>query len=160
VSYPRHQLARTFKFAQRTAGNIALNSSLAWTNIDTALDMVLAAQVGDVVECCVSTYFGDAAEIGSGSLDFATIVGGVAVNYVGSTGGTADFATPWTIPAQLKFVMYGTAMRTLIAGDISSGTVTLRLRGRTDTANARTMRGTAQFPLKVWAKNLGPQDPN
>lgn len=143
--------------AARTGGNLTLNST-AWANVDTALDLTLIAQVGDVVECAVAAYFGEAEAV-SGSLDFWTVVSGAAVNPVGSDGTTTGYATAWIVPSSVKHLLSGSMMRILDATDISAtGTVTLRLRYRTDGAANKVVRATVAMPLKVWAKNLGPQE--
>jgi hypothetical protein len=50
-------------------------------------------------------------------------------------------------------------MLTLIAGDIASSTITLRLLYATSAAS-QTIQATAASPLLFWAKNLGPPDPH
>lgn len=161
MAYPRFQRARDFKFITRTSGNMTLNST-SWANVDNGLDIVLVAQAGDVIE------------VGGGWLienqnpdlftDVATIVSGIPVNYFGTQG--AESATSqgihgwYGLGGGVYMSVGGGDMKELVSGDISSGTVTLRLRYRTLSAANRVVRATADNPFRWWAKNLGPKDPN
>jgi hypothetical protein len=164
MAYPRYRAARAHKFWLRTAGNLTLNSNVTWADlptIGTTWDTVLAAQVGDTVECGLSAFV-ESAVVGV-SFDVFTIVSAAAVNQI-STGTTASNSTfgvtAWYSPASMIATPAGSAMYTLTGGDISGGTVTLRLRYLSDSATNRTLRGTAPTPLQFWVKNLGPADPN
>ena len=50
----------------------------------------------------------------------------------------------------------GSIFRTLVAGDISSGTVLMRLRYATAAAVNRSIFASSVNPLEVWARNHGP----
>lgn len=49
---------------------------------------------------------------------------------------------------------------TLNTGDISDGTVTLRLYYRQSSSTNRSLSAVSVLPFQVYAKNLGPADPN
>lgn len=160
MSYPRFQLARSHKHFTRSVGNLTLNSS-TWADlptIGTTWDAVLSAQVGDTIEAGVSGVLG--AENVQIHFDVATIVAGVVTNYFGS--GTVSNAgvCAWLAEAVQTTNIGGSAMRTLVAGDISAGTVTLRLRYRGSAATSRTLYASADLFFQFFVKNLGPVDPN
>jgi hypothetical protein len=159
MAYPRYQAARAFKFSQRTAGSLTANST-SWANLDTGLDLTLAVQVGDVIECGVS--FQTENEASTLRLDVGTLVSAAIVNYFGGAvdPGSNYGVSGWTAPGGIAASVSGSVMKTIVAGDISAGAVTLRLRYRTDSAANKTVHGVAARPFQFWAKNLGPSDPN
>lgn len=128
--------------------------------IGTTWDAVLTAQVGDVVEVGMSARLESEGVIAI--FNVHTIVSAAAVNGVGGgvTGTTGVGISSWTMPPSNNFVTGGPAWYTLVAGDLSSGTVTLRLRYRTFTAANRTLDANTGNPLSFMAKNLGPMDPH
>ncbi len=162
MAYPRYQRARDFKRARRTAGNVTISTSLA--NVDTALDISLAAQVGDYIEYGVLAHItlingSDAA------FDVATIVSGSVVNYFGGStlavgNGPWYFGPPSGAGTSIPLMMSGSMLYPLVAADISAGTVTLRLRCIGGGSGAVSLKASSTEPLTVWAKNLGPADPN
>lgn len=162
MSYPRFQLARSFKRAQRTSGNITLNQTAA-TDVDAGLDLILAAQVGDLIEYGISGRTdATASDVG---FDVYTWVAGAPVSSFGpglTTGLAAAAGVPhWYAPASAFRSIEGPMLGPpLIAGDLSGGLVTLRLRYAKSAATAKTLNADAATPLTVWAKNLGPADPN
>lgn len=159
MAYPRSQRSRAIRMAVRTAGSITGITNTA-INVDTALDMVLQAQVGDVLEYTIN---GVAAASGTINLilDVATMVAGSPVNYFGTFDGTIErgvwawFVTNIT-PEQ---AIGGSAWRTLVAGDLSGGTCTVRLRAIASGASA-TIYATVPIPLHVMVRNLGPVSPH
>lgn len=164
MTYPRYQAARAFKFFTRTAGNLTLNST-AWADMPTigsTWDAVLAAQVGDTIECGVSAVWGG--ENVFASLDVCSVV---SAAYVSAWGGSAISGSAGSGVGAWQHAQGGindgsggAIMRALIAGDISAGTVTLRLRYRTSTAANKTLFANADNSFHFYAKNLGPADPN
>jgi hypothetical protein len=94
-----------------------------------------------------------------GFLDFVTVVGGVVTNSFGADGAPSNShggILAWRgLSSRFEF-MGGSFFRTLAAGDISAGTVTLRLRGRTGTLANKTLFATTDTPLEYWARNHGP----
>ena len=160
MAYPRFQLARSFKFLQYTAGDIAMNST-SWANlIGTTNDLVLAAQVDDVVEVGLSSQSQN--EGSTGRIDVASIVSAAPVNYWGGGAepSTGYGVSSWTLVSAQFGNQGGSVMKKIVAGDLSAGTVTLRLRYRTDISSLKTLYAAATRPLQFWAKNLGPVDPS
>jgi len=158
MAYPRFTRARDFKFIKKTAGNYTINN-ISWTNLDTGLDLVLRAEIGDVIEAAVSCWW--AQESTDGYLDMATLVSGSPVHYFGGTGaGTNAGVSGWGNNLTAGGPASGPVMYTLVSGDISADTVTLRLLFRTSVATNKTLKASADFPFFVQAKNLGPVDPH
>lgn len=157
MAYPRSQRSRAFKFSQRTAGNVTITT--AALNIDTALDLTLAAQVGDVIEYAI----GGSCTAVSGSnanFDVATIVSAAIVNYFG-LGMTGKAWPGWHVTGiAADLPVTGAAWRTLVAGDLSSGNVTLRLRGYGGGTGSHILLASTTSPLTVFARNLGPVSPH
>lgn len=147
-----------YGFTKRTAGDITVNGT-SWANLDTGMDIVLTAQTADVIEVHLNTFYGaTAVTVG---LDVVTVVGGSPVNSL-ATGAAPDNANSGiagcSIASGLGAVSIGASgstMYTLQSGDISGGTVTLRVRVRTGTAANRTVSGTVVRPTFFSAKNLG-----
>lgn len=142
--------------ATRTSGDISL-ASTAIADVDTGLDLVLNAIAGDLI------FWGISGNLASASppcvFDVFTVVGGSPVNPFGP-GLSASAASLQGIPAlasgaSTSFSLQGEYPRTLVSGDISSGTVTLRLRYAKTNVTARTLFAQTNIPLKVWAKNYG-----
>lgn len=143
-----------YGFVKRSSGDLTLNNT-AWTNVDTGIDIVLTAVAGDVIE--VAGSFAWDAGSPNVCLDVATIVSGSPVNYVGATGGGSDLGIAgWIGIAAVSYASGASVMYTLVSGDISAGTVTLRLRYRTTSAANRILRSSTTIPLHWSAKNLGP----
>lgn len=146
--------------ARRTAGNLTLNST-SWANVDTGLDLVLnEVQEGDEIVYGISYRVSN--EAVTLYLDVATIVSGSPYRSLGRR--DAVEASPgdqgiigWRAESSVATSESGMAPPyTVVAGDISSGSVTLRLRYATASAANRTMNGASTAPLDVWAMNLGP----
>jgi hypothetical protein len=162
-SYPRFQRARDFKFFTRTAGDLTINST-TWANlptIGTTWDITLTAQVGDTVEVGFSALLSPEAVVAV--FDAVTVVSGSLVNSVASQTTPNDSyegVAAWFATSSVAVGAGGVVMYTLLAGDVSAGTVTLRPRYRTSTATNRTLNAATNQPLQFWAKNLGPMDPN
>lgn len=163
MAYPRYRAARSHKSFLRTAGNLTLNST-SWADlptVGTTWDLVLAAQVGDTVEVGLSARIdSEAVEL---YLDVVTIVSAAAVTSVGNQAApssTTRGVSAWTGIPSVVGKAAGSALYTLVSADISSGTVTLRLRYRTSSATNKVLNAVADYPLHFWGKNLGPADPN
>lgn len=142
--------------ATRTAGNLTINST-SWANVDTGTDLVLTAATGDVIEVGISARVTAGAANTDTAFDVATIVSASPVNYFATAGGASDHGVIGWLAKDTQDTRFGsTITRTLVSGDISGGTVTLRLRYRQDTAGNRLFVGTATDPFIWYAKNLGP----
>lgn len=133
----------------RTAGSYTLNST-SYADIDTGLDLTLTAASGDIVEVTLNGVYGS--ESVNGFIDVATVVAGSPVNYFGAAT-TGDGILGWAKFAGAVTFPFGSSMsRTLVAGDVSAGTVKLRLRYKTNTAANLTLFGTSGDPLTFEAK--------
>jgi hypothetical protein len=157
MGYPRFQRARNFKFVNRTTGNITL-SSTTWSAVDGAggLDIVLMAQVGDVLEVGLSAVWNN--EAISGYLDVGVLVAGSLVSYIGTAAVPGTGIEAWYGQPSATSAIGGSQMRALVAGDISSGVVTCRPYGRVNTSGSKTLLAAPSDPFHFWVKNLGPMD--
>ena len=144
--------------AKLTSGSITMNSSV-WANVSTSLDLTLNASTGDVIEYAISANVANASV--EAYFDVVTLVGGSPVNSFGFDAAPANPSTSYGIQAWLCGVgaslgLAGNFFRTLVAGDISSGTVTLRLRYATGGVGSRSLVAGTSQPVEVWARNHGP----
>lgn len=145
--------------ARRTAGNVTVNSNAAWANIDTAIDLVLPAVVGDLIEVSVSGIWG-AESANVGFLDVVSIVGGNPVNSWGVGGAvvtnpqTVQGVQAWRGEQGVYCGFGGAVSKRVVAGDISGGNVTLRLRAATSAASNKTFYAGTVNPFCWHAKNL------
>lgn len=156
MPYPRFQRARNVKFARRMSTDVSLGT--AWIAVDTALDLVLEAQTGDVIEYGVNALWDSDAVLGA--MDVVTIVSSSPVTYFSSGTSTqsGNGAVGWFAAPSSFISVSGSVMLTLVTGDISGGLVRLRLYAHT-TSGTRTLFATSTNPLQVFAKNLGPVQP-
>ena len=156
MAYPRFQRSRDFKY-KNVNTQLTVNST-NWTNVGTSIDITLSAQTGDVIEVNMDGLYASVAEYVF--FDVCTVVSGSPVNYFGwgsSDPGSGEGIRAWYgsgLAADFQSVGGGSVYE-LAGGDISNGTVTLRLRVRCKTGAARDVT-----VYHWWAKNLGPQDPN
>jgi hypothetical protein len=145
--------------AKLTSGGITANST-TWANVNTALDLTLNATTGDVIEFAISAGLSNAA-VAMG-FDVVSVVSAAPVNSFGMDASApanwAAFGGPsgWYSGASNELSVAGSIFRTLVAGDISSGTVLMRLRYATAAAVNRTIFCSSVNPLEVWARNHGP----
>lgn len=136
--------------AQRTAGNVALNSNGAWTAIDTALDLTLTGlTAGQWVEVGIIGRW--STEGVAAGLDFFSMVSGSPVNaWIGTSRGG------WGAPSAAQSISAtGSVVKQLVSGDLSAGSLTLRLFGQTGSAAVKTLVATTTEALTVWARVLG-----
>lgn len=161
MAYPRFQMAREFKFASRTAGNVT-TASTSFVAIDTGTDITLRAAVGDVIEGCMMLVASCAATASGGAYNFATIISGTVVNNFTTA---ADGVGRTFDPVAGGGNLIGLAARylyTVQIADISLGTVTVRALARQIGA-AATLTIYADGTNRIFqfsARNLGPADPN
>lgn len=158
MAYPRYRVARSFKLAKRSSGDISTVNTGTGTflSVDTALDLSLAGQVGDVIEYHLAVLLG--VENFGVFFDVGTIVSAAVVNrFTGTI--TQGWPGWYGVGGRLE-KCNGPAFYTLVSGDISAGTVTLRLLY--SAAGIRTVYAStaSNLWLTVAAKNLGPVDPN
>lgn len=159
MSYPRHQLARNFKFVTKGT-NTACNSDSVTANVDTALDLTIAAQVGDVVECTLNAFVDNTAPYLL--IDAVSVVSGSPVNSWGRQAVVSGlaFVPAWRANPSVYTYLSGSAWKTIAASDLASGLLTVRLRYHTILSGTKTLVGGADGRMMFAAINLGPQDPN
>jgi hypothetical protein len=147
---------------RRTAGNITLTGTTTWstlTTIGTAGDLTLNATAGDVIEgIAMFAVGGENVEL---IFDWVTVVSGTVTNSF-----SLNAAAPAAFTNLDRNVYYkingstqavpGSLFRTLTAGDISAGTVTVRLRYATGAATNRTLFAGTVSPFTIAARNHGP----
>jgi hypothetical protein len=148
---------------RRNSGNIALTGTTSWstlTTIGTAGDLTVTAAAGDVIEAGVSALIGG--EAASFSFDPVTVVGTTVTNSFAVNGSapslwtTCNGPSGWFCPSGALTPVSGPIHYTLASGDISSGTVKVRLRYAMDAATNKTLYGTTGNPFMWWIRNLGP----
>ena len=149
--------------AKRTAGNVTLTGTSTWsdlTTIGSAMDLTLNASTGDVIEFTASGIVNNInIDIG---FDVVTIVSSAAVNSFGldaaAPANSAAFngVSAWFCDNNDIRQLSGSIFRTLLAGDISSGTVKMRMRYAMSSATSRTLYADTGHPFEIWARNLGP----
>lgn len=139
---------------ERTEGDLTLNST-TWSDlptIGTTWDITFDAAAGDWIETGLSALV-NVGEVET-HFDVWTIVGGTPTNRI--SGGDQGVAAWWArAAADGIFLPGGSVLYQLKAGDISGGTVTLRLRYKTVQAANRSVRAsTATHALQWWAAIL------
>jgi hypothetical protein len=141
------------KKVTRTSGNIVINNT-AWTALDTGMDLFVAAVVGDTIEMTVN--FATGPEGVSAFFDVGTIVSAAVVNRVSGTGAAEYGIQGWTAPLNLSMYESGSYFYTVLAGDLSGGTVTMRLLFRTQNAVNKTVYANTGNPCQFAISNRGP----
>ena len=138
-----------------TTGNKTITST-TWIDLDTSLDLVVTAATGDLIEASLNGLWADTAQFGF--LDLATWVSGAGVNWFGSgelTTSTGNGINNWSHTNDAVFNGMGGPVHLVVqAGDISGGTVTLRLRTRV--AASLILRCNTSDPLMITAKVFRP----
>lgn len=146
--------------ARRSSGSLTLNST-SWADVDTTLDLTLAAVAGDQVLYGLTGRWGN--ESVWGFLDVVTVVSGTVTNSlceqgaaVSSPSGNVEGIAGWHgVSGRHEPIAGTTAVYTVTAGDITSGNITLRLRYATLTAANKTLWAASNIPLDVYAINFG-----
>ena len=138
--------------AARRSTSFSLTAT-SWANLDTGMDLVVPAAAGDLIECSVSGTWG--VEANQGMLDVVSIVSGNPVNSWATNGAPVPPATTqgvqaWRGDSGVVAAANGVISRRVVAGDISGGNVTLRLRCVMSYATpAKTLYATSQLPF-IW----------
>jgi hypothetical protein len=138
-----------------TAGSITLNNT-SWTDVSGPADLSISASTGDLIEVGVSFLWGN--ENVESYLDYATLVSASPVNYIsgGTAGATNRGVVGWqSVLGGANIGACGSMLYVVQAGDISGGTVTLRLRYRTSSGADKTLFATSDIPLHLFVKNMG-----
>lgn len=138
----------------RTAGNLSMQNT-SWTDLANTMDLSLTAATGDLIEVAlIGRYSNENVEA---YIDTVTLVSGSPVNHFSAGGASGQGVPGWTGPANVSMAIGAPVLYTLVSGDISGGTVTLRLRFRTNTTanGAKVLLALTDYPLQFWAKNYG-----
>lgn len=164
MATPRTTPSRAYKRVAYTGGNFSLTATAITAVHATALDIVLAAQVGDQIEYGISALYGNEAQFAG--FDVYTVIAGAPVNSLGpglsASLAAATGVSGWymTAPASFDRLSGSVVGPALVAGDIDAkGEVTLRLYYAKSNATPQTLRANTLQPLHVFAKNIGPADP-
>lgn len=149
-------------FSKRASTDLTLNSTV-WANVDTALDLALTAQAGDIVEVALSGTTGNAGSAFALLMDAVSLVAGAPVNSWAEDGtpdNTHNGIGGWRSDVASGVIQHvgGSIMKRVVAGDLSGSTLTLRLRYRTSSAANVTLFATTANPVHFSAKNHGPQE--
>ena len=143
--------------ASRTSGDLTATTTgngTAFYNVDTGLDLTLTgAEAGDVVEFTPGFFVGQ--QNNTIVFDVCTVVSGSPVNYFsGGTGIITDLGIMgWFCINSVSQTVSGSTSYTLQSGDISSGSVTLRLQVRAANTTGRTISASGNSTgLRVQAK--------
>ena len=143
-----------YKTVRKTA-NYVLNqtSTTTWFDLDATTDLVLDAVPGDYILVGVNGTWNN--EAPAAYLDVASIVSSAPVNYWGGAGGTTDTGIgSWQGISSTLSPIGGPITRAVVAGDLSGGQVTLRLRYRLGTASTnKTLLAATGGVLQFWAEN-------
>lgn len=132
-------------------------SNTVWTNVDTGMDITLKADVGDWIEVNASGIWDNQGN--DAYMDVVSVVGGTPINSWGQGGAirTDDQGiVAWRGTSTQYGVIGGAIAKQIVAGDLSGGTVLLRLRMRGSSVSSHVLFTTQQIPFHWHAKNLGP----
>lgn len=155
MGYPRHMRSRNFKVAIRTAGDVSVTST-SFAAVDSALDITLEAQIGDVIELGINANWDNGAV--NSEMDVAVMNGATLIRYIS---GTTRGIPAWGAVASVTNYVAGSYFTTLVTGDVLNGLVTVRLSARVFSTGTRVLyASTNPWPLQFIAKNLGPPDPH
>ena len=146
--------------ARRTSGNITVTST-TWVDLDTGLDLTLTGVLAnDEVEVGLSGIWAADGAGFQGLINAVSLVSSSPVNGWGEEGAEAAsgqgvsawFGSSFNIHSSIG----GSVIKTIVSGDLESGTLTIRFRTRLAGSDTRNLLANANNPLQVWAKNLGP----
>jgi len=144
---------------RRESGNFTLNNT-SWQNLDTGLDITLAAATNDIIEVAISALTGsEAVDV---FFDCVTVVSGTATTSFATGGAAASIPAGhqgiqcWRGNDGVLASLGGCMWLKLTSGDIASSTVTLRLRYRTGTATNKNVYAVTNNPFVFTARNHGP----
>lgn len=144
-------VGRGYGSASRLTGSITLNSSV-WANASTTLDITLAGAANDRVR--YTPNFQDGNEALSSFFDARFVASGN--NFGKSTSNSHQGMAGWAGQASAYSAITGSAIKTVVSGDISGGNVIVRLRYRLNSTATRTVFATSAVPLFLYAENVGP----
>lgn len=145
-----------YGFVRYTGGDITCDANTVWEDLGIS-DITLTASTGDTIEVAFSAWANNSTAVQL-HFDCVTIVSASPVNSIGSGGTPSDSnvgVAAWAIASSAAGKSGGSVMYTLQSGDISGGTVTLRMRDKPNGSTDRVIGGTAVSPICFTAKNLG-----
>lgn len=157
MGYPRMMRSRNFKLSTRTAGSVTATAS--WAAVDTATDITIACQAGDVLQAGVSAFWTSIATFGR--LDCVLVPSGTVTSSFSGTyaAGSTTTGVPGWLGITTDYTPIGAAvMKVLSSSDVVSGLTVCRLMLRADAASGKQLVSQASDPLQFWVRNLGPQD--
>lgn len=132
----------------RTSGNQTITST-SWTNVDTGIDITMTeVESGDWIGITVNGMWGSGDQ--PGRLD-AMVVN--SSNYVS---GAAFGVRSWTGPnngSPTFEPIGGEIMYQVVGGDISGGSIVLRLRAHIAASGSKVLQSNSNSPLQWFAKN-------
>lgn len=138
------------KFKGRTSGDVVMNATV-YTAVDTALDLVITAEAGDVIEYAHSGFLSN--ENLNTSFNVWTMNGATQVNPFSS--GADGIAALFHVGPSFS-ESSGSVMLQLLAGDVFAGKVTLRLFYKQNGAGNKSLRANTSLPFQLRAVNYGP----
>lgn len=144
-----------------TSGDVTTTSTSFVDTIGSAFDLVIPAYAGDLLKVEMSGFAKNPTNTADSlTFDAATWVSGAAVNYL--SGGASLGVGAWNCNAKnsngpIMALAGGPAPYPVVAGDIASGTVTLRLRWKVSASNTSTFYADSSRQAVWWVTNFGPQ---
>lgn len=146
------------KIARRESTDLTVTQTARTNALDTALDITLNATIGDVLEITPAFMVANNnANNDIFQLDVATIVSAAVVNWVSGSGSTTGVPA-WNRVATVtthRIGVSGAIPYTVVAGDISGGTVKLSLYAFV-TAGSYNVYARVVAPFVWMVKNIGP----
>lgn len=133
--------------ATRTAGSLTLNNSGGYVAVPSIGDLTLACATGDIVEFTPNALTNN--EAVTCSFDVGTIVAAAVVNRFANT---TEGIQGWHARDSVFTNITGGYEYVAQAGDIDSGTITLRFLYKTGSAADKTMFAASDRPLRISAK--------
>lgn len=118
-------------------------SSATWADVETSLDLTVAVSAGDRV----AIYLNGKWKGGESNTGYLNVL---SVNRSGHVTDAANGVTGWQGPANLELPVGATVFYVIQAADISGGTATFRLQGKS--SNTRTLKGTSSDPTTFSAQ--------
>jgi len=136
-------------------GVIDAITSTTWADLDTDTDLTLTGvTAGDVIQVGLSFAMSDSDPITF--FDVVSLVSGSPQRSWGVDGAPAD--SQWGIAGLASSAnnlgRAAVATRACIAGDLSAGSLTLRVRTRLNSAGTSTLHQGGNVPFHFWARNL------
>jgi hypothetical protein len=144
-------------FVEYIGGNITVNAS-TMADLATysggpgagALDLVVPARAGDIIEASVNGLWDSTS--GDGRVGYQTVVAGSAVSGVGMGLNDVNGVAGWASIVSGFRPIGGSVLYRVQAGDVSGGAVRVRPYAAT-TTGTRVLRGNTNNRLNLWVRN-------